>query len=220
MTMPQKMNLPLIFVLLGLLSLTNAQTSSSDGETTSGLVLNVGYGVFVIVFGLFIGIIICLFARASSSPGLVIFVGTALPILLLIIFVASPKEADKQAQGPVYEKKVDQFFIPRFVCLAIFIVGFVSSVVCLSLIRCMNYLVAYRVDSQVANFGKAKPSDLNLTNPNNTTLDINSPHHFLVNPNVDPMVANQGRTGIQPFEIERGQRGDQEEQTGLIRRKQ
>ena len=142
-----------------------------------------------------------------------VFIGFVIPILLFIIFVASPKLSQKPQVQVVESIKVDKYFIPRFVCLSIILVGFMGSLFCCCKLKCMQYLVAYRVDSQ-GSLSEEKRKILNELQRQLSSKE--SEGNFILNHQQDNNNMG-GPPRYSPFEIENKKANDPEEQSMLLR---
>ena len=58
-----------LILLLFVLKITTMAQTTSQTSIPDNLIFGVGYGVFTICFGIVVGLLLCLFARATSAPG-------------------------------------------------------------------------------------------------------------------------------------------------------
>jgi amino acid transporter len=115
-------SLPTLVVLSAQLLLSECQTS--------GRVIGIGIGTFIIILAILFSIIWCLACRTSSRPEIYSAAGILIPLILILIFVFMPKEKDRL--GPI-EEETDMNFVTHTVFMVVSIVGFVLAVVFLFL---------------------------------------------------------------------------------------
>ena len=127
----------LLFFLLPLLQVS-AQTSSDS------LIVGVGYGVFVIGFGVVVAVIICLIGRATRYPEFFFLFSLIIPVFLILFFSLAPKEAQR-AKNEQEQFQTDGYLIPRYIYLVIFILTFCLTSCCVCNIRYFVSLMAQRV---------------------------------------------------------------------------
>lgn len=60
-------------------------------QTTSGRVLGIGVGTFIIIIAIVFSVLWCLLCRSSSNPEVYSIIGLIVPIILIIIFIFMPK---------------------------------------------------------------------------------------------------------------------------------
>jgi len=150
-------------------------------------------------------------------PVVLSILGFLLPLIVFLVFVVSPKQSD-YATVTVTQAKTDNFSVPRFLCLAVFVLGFLGSIGCYFQLKCGTYLNAYRVDSQGTMNSKKDKNQI----PGGPlhSLQHSDSHNFIVNPMMqggNEMM--QPARQYQPFEVEQGPK-DPEEGSSLLRRNQ
>ena len=128
----------LLFFLLLILNNVSAQTSSDS------LIVGVGYGVFVIGFGIVVAVIICLIGRATRYPEFFFLFSLIIPVFLILFFSLAPKEAQR-AKNEQEQFQTDDYLIPRYIYLVIFIITFCLTSCCVCNIRYFGSLMAQRV---------------------------------------------------------------------------
>ena len=60
-----------------------------------------GPGTLAVLIGIIVGIIIYIFGLAFQSPGLFVFIGVLIPILIFIICISLPTKDDEKTTGKV-----------------------------------------------------------------------------------------------------------------------
>jgi len=83
-----------LFIISCLLCLINCQENDSEKK---GLIFDIGKGTFAIIIFIALGVLICIFGLAFSSPGIFVFIGILLPLIAFIFCIALPRE-DKNKQ--------------------------------------------------------------------------------------------------------------------------
>ena len=77
----------IFFILSCLINLINC-ASEEDEKARAELIAGMGKGTLAVVIAIAIGVVICIFGLAFSSPGLFVFIGVIIPVLVFIICIS------------------------------------------------------------------------------------------------------------------------------------
>jgi len=111
-----------------------------------GRVAGVGLGVFLTILALFLGVLVCIIGAATPVFLVFLVIGVLLPVVTFIIVAFAPTKRDQEQKE---DDRTDDYIIPRFIYLAIFILFALVAVV-----QVVNFffginLKTRRVDSTV-----------------------------------------------------------------------
>ena len=137
------MTLFAVFATLASLTLAQTPTTIASEETTDGiatgnqeiyegLVFGVGKGTFAVFCFAILGILICLFKDCSQTPTLCVFLGAAIPLLVLGILLLLPVKSLDSDTVKTDELPTDNFMIKTF-GVFLLILTFSCCLVCLML---------------------------------------------------------------------------------------
>ena len=90
----------IIFIISCLISLITC-VSEEEAKKQSRIYEGMGPGTLAVLIGIIVGIIICIFGLAFQSPGLFVFIGVLIPILIFIICISLPTKDDEKTTGKV-----------------------------------------------------------------------------------------------------------------------
>ena len=82
--------------------------------------LGIGIGTLIIIIAVIFSIIWCLACRNSSRPELYSIIGLLVPVILIIAFIATPKNSQRQSTSNI----TDGNFIPHIVFMVLSLLGF------------------------------------------------------------------------------------------------
>jgi hypothetical protein len=119
-------------------------------EIYVGLVPNfgVGRGTFAIICFALIGIVICFFRGSCATPNSMVFLGVALPVLVLLIIMALPKKSLSTDITQTDKLPTDIYMVRTGVISGLI---FFSCVLLLLVVFCSNFtttLVSKRMETQ------------------------------------------------------------------------
>ena len=114
--------------------------------------MGIGKGTLAVCVAIVIGVIICFLRNISATPTINIFIGIALPLLVLGILWILPKESldeDEVDLGPT-----DPYLVKTITGTVVIVL----SCICISIIWCglkfIHFVYAHRVDSEIAKLKK------------------------------------------------------------------
>ena len=113
-----------IYIISCLISIIQCQSGEADDKNRSDLIAGMGQGTFAVLISIIIGIIICIFGLAFSSPGLFVFIGILIPLLVFIIctFLPSGRTDEKSDSDNTHrDTYVVALWIHFIVMLVLFI---------------------------------------------------------------------------------------------------
>lgn len=90
-------------------------------STSSGRILGIGIGTFIIIIAVIFSIIWCLACRNSAKPELYSIIGLLVPAVLILAFALTPKQSQKQSTSAI----TDSNFIPHILFMVFSVVGFI-----------------------------------------------------------------------------------------------
>ena len=111
---------------------TNDGIATGNQEIYEGLVFGVGKGTFAVFCFAILGIVICLFKDCSQTPTLCVFLGAAIPLLVLGILLLLPVKSLDSDTVKTDELPTDNFMIKTF-GVFLLILTFSCCLVCLML---------------------------------------------------------------------------------------
>ena len=119
-----------IFILSCLISLINCaegDLTKSEENSRSNLLWGMGKGTVAVIIFIAIGIIICILGLAFSSPGLFVFIGILLPLLVFIICISLPTGDDKDEEEDIYKNgHHDNFMVARWLYFLVMLLVFIG----------------------------------------------------------------------------------------------
>lgn len=126
--------------------------SVSYCQSSSALVLGIGYGALIIIVSVILSIIICIAARSTQRPELYSILGVILPLFFILFFVFMPKER----QQPTTTSTTDSNFVPHiiFVILSIlmFVLFFLTQLIA-TLLYLLDIIFVYKRAKSIARAG-------------------------------------------------------------------
>ena len=119
-----------LFILSCLISLINCadgDTTKSEANSRSNLLWGMGKGTVAVIIFIALGIIICILGLAFSSPGLFVFIGILLPLLVFIICISLPTGDDKDEEEDIYKNSHhDNYMVARWLYFVVMLLVFIA----------------------------------------------------------------------------------------------
>ena len=117
----------LISCLISIINCQETETSKSEEDSKSNLVLGMGKGTLAVIIFIIIGIFICILGLAFSSPGLFVFIGILIPLLVFVICIGLPTSDDKDEEDDIYKNKHrDNYMVARWFYFSVMIILFIG----------------------------------------------------------------------------------------------
>lgn len=116
----------IIFIISFLISVINCQTEAEDRSKVK-LVGNTGLGpgTLAVIIAIGFGVLICIFGLAFSSPGIFVFIGILLPLLVFIICAFLPAGKEEEKDDSVNTHK-DVYMVARWIHFLIMLLLFIG----------------------------------------------------------------------------------------------
>ncbi len=117
----------LIFFLSCLISLINCASEEDEYKKSEAhLIGGMGEGTFAVLIGIIIGVLLCIFGLAFSSPGIFVFIGILIPLLIFIICISLPIGDDKGEKDESKNEHFDYQVISRYIYFLLMLIFFIG----------------------------------------------------------------------------------------------
>ena len=103
-----------IFFFTCLFNLVNSQEFTNESMEVTP-VLGIGAGTLAVIVGIVIGVIVCILGLAFPNPGLFVFIGIVIPLVILAFVSLCPREGDKKEVQKWENTKKNYYIIARWV---------------------------------------------------------------------------------------------------------
>ena len=103
-----------IFFFTCLFNLVNSQEFTNESMEVTP-VLGLGAGTLAVIVGIVIGVIVCILGLAFPNPGLFVFIGIVIPLVILAFVSLCPREGDKKEVQKWENTKKNYYIIARWV---------------------------------------------------------------------------------------------------------
>lgn len=136
----------IIFIFSCIINLVKSATyteESMKATTPFGL----GIGTLAVIIAIVVGMIIMIIGLAFTSPGIFVFIGIAIPLIILLFFALCPNYDSTKTQVNYWEnQKKNNYVIARFVHFLVMIIIFFG-LLAPAFIKWNINIVPQRVDS-------------------------------------------------------------------------
>ena len=119
-----------LYLISCLISLINC-VSEAEAKRQVKLIGGMGPGTFAVLLAIIVGIIICIFGLAFSTPGLFVFIGIIIPLLVFIICIALPTKDENEDKKETENTHHDNYVVARWIhfnVMLLFFVGLIAPV--------------------------------------------------------------------------------------------
>ena len=145
-------NLLIIFLIIALID--NILTQKSNSVTTINNnvileydgILGIGWGVFIIICSIFLGIALCIFGFSTTYQITFYFIGFTVPIVIFLIMVLTPVEMSEKIDLSQNQQK-NPFIIIRYLIMSLVATALLTLIIPYMKITTI-VLVPQRVDSR------------------------------------------------------------------------
>ena len=145
-------NLLIIFLIIALID--NILTQKSNSVTTINNnvileydgILGIGWGVFIIICSIFLGIALCIFGFSTTYQITFYFIGFTVPIVIFLIMVLTPVEMSEKIDLSQNQQK-NPFIITRYLIMGLVATALITLIIPYMKITTIA-LVPQRVDSR------------------------------------------------------------------------
>ena len=121
--------------------------TKSEENSKSNLLWGMGKGTVAVIISIAIGIIVCIFGLAFSSPGLFVFIGILIPLLVFIICISLPTGDDKDEEEDIYKNDHhDNYMVARWFYFIVMLLLFIGLIVPCFIMLSLN-IIPLRVNS-------------------------------------------------------------------------
>ena len=115
----------IFFILSCLINLINC-ASEEDEKARAELIAGMGKGTLAVVIAIAIGVVICIFGLAFSSPGLFVFIGVIIPVLVFIICISLPNDKSDEEVDINKNTHFDYYMVARWIHFIIMLILFIG----------------------------------------------------------------------------------------------
>lgn len=116
-------------------------------DTNSGTRLaGIGYGSFLIILSIVLGILICIFAQTTTRPEIYSLLAVILPVFFILFFIFVPK---KSSGTTTTSTTTDSSFVPHIIFTILILLMFVIAL----LLYTMDKLMVYKRAKNIARTG-------------------------------------------------------------------
>lgn len=129
--------------IVWLLILGSALCDDTDSGTR---VLGIGYGSFLIIISIVIGVLICIFAQTTNHPEIYSILSLILPLFFILFFVFIPKQSSDSSQSST---TTDSSFIPHVIFTILILLMLLAALV----LYIMDKLMVYKRAKNIARRG-------------------------------------------------------------------
>ena len=136
--------LQIFFVFIILINLVKSEFTkeSMEAKTIGGL----GIGTLIVIIFMALGVVICIFGLATTTPALFVFLGILLPLIFFIFFAFCPRELDSQGSNSWENTKRNYYIIARWMHFLIMLLLFLG-LIGPAFIKLNMVILPQRVDS-------------------------------------------------------------------------
>ena len=113
-----------IFILSCITSLINcaSEEEAYEAHTIGGM----GEGTFAVMIAILVGVLLCILGLAFSSPGIFVFLGILLPLIVFIICISLPIGNDKEEKDESINEHYDYYIFARYFYFIIMLIVFIG----------------------------------------------------------------------------------------------
>ena len=114
-----------IFIIVCFFSLINCQDQTEE-DLKSNVVpgIGIGAGTLAVIIGIAVGVVICILGLAFSSPGIFVFIGIVIPVLIFAICIGLPTEDSDDDKKDNNHK--NYYVVARWVYFTIMLILFLG----------------------------------------------------------------------------------------------
>lgn len=112
----------MIFLLTFLINLVNSQKYTKESMEVHP-VLGLGAGTLAVIIAIVLGVIVMIFGLAFPSPGLFVFIGILIPLVVFIFVIVCPRQTEKQVESWENDHK-NYYIIARWLYFLLMIILF------------------------------------------------------------------------------------------------
>ena len=118
----------ILFIISSLISLITC-VSEEEAKKEARLYGGMGPGTLAVLITIIIGVIICIFGLAFTTPGVFVFIGILIPLLTFIICISLPTKDENESKKESENTHHDNYMVARWIYFVVMLLGFCGLIV-------------------------------------------------------------------------------------------